>query len=192
MNKKTVISVVVVVLIIVAGVVWLKLMPKKVHKRVVGDCEVTVEEFAMPDGTMEGIYSSGQVLTLERGYYACNTPVPGDTVLYSYNSAIPPVVKRIVAVEGDEFKVIKDEQGRGWNLEVNGDLVETPEGETYYFGGQAPPPLSLYVEPRKGILGQSENIVFSTRPPGRDDSGRTGLVSSSDLLGRILPQKQSN
>lgn len=187
MNKKIVISVVVGVVVVIGAVIWLKINPiKRTHKRVVGQCEVEIESIAMPDATMRGIYEAGQELTLERGYYSCNSAVPGDTVLYQFSPGFPPVVKRIVAVEGDQFKVVKDEQARGWNLEVNSDLVSTPDGEVYYFGGQAPPPLSLYVEPRKGILGKGEVILFSTQPPGKDDSGRTGLVSTSDLLGRVI------
>lgn len=186
MNKKVVISVVVGALILVGVLAWLKLSPvkKKTHTRVVGECEVQVETITMPDATMTGIFAQGQELTLERGYYACNSPVPGDTVFYRYSEARNPVIKRVVAVEGDEFRVVQDESGRGWNLQVNGELVMAGE-KPYYFGGQAPPTLSLYEKPRNNVLKKGELILFSTQPPGREDSGIFGLVAVSDLLGKV-------
>ena len=186
MNKKSVFGVLGVLVVIAGVIVAAKLgLFKRSHKRVVGNCEVTLEDISMADTTMTGIYEAGEKLIVEKGYYVCNSPVPGDTVLYRYSEARPPVIKRIVAVEGDQFKTVKDGQGRGWNLEVNGDVVKAVSGSEYFFGSPNPPTLSLYEKPRNGILGKNEVILFSSQPPGREDSGIFGLVSTGDLLGRV-------
>jgi signal peptidase I len=185
MDKKTVLTIVAAALLVVIGVTLLKLNVFRSHKRVVGNCEIEEEEIKMPDATMTGIFQAGEDLVVEKGYYICNSPLPGDTVYYRYSESRNPVVKRIVAVEGDKFKTVKDEKGRGWNLEVNGDRVQGSDGQPYYFGSPNPPTLSLYEKPRNGILNKGETIVFSNQAPGREDSGIFGLVSTGDLLGKV-------
>ncbi len=184
-DKKTVMYVVGGALVIVLVIGFLKFNPfGRKHTRMVGDCEVTVEDIVMGDDTMTGIFNNGEELTVEKGYYVCNSPIPGDTVLYRYSEARNPVIKRVVAVEGDKFQTVKDSKGRGWNLEVNGDKVEAGDDD-YYFGSPNPPTISLYEKERNFVLRKGEVIVFSAVPPGREDSGVFGIVSTGDLIGRV-------
>lgn len=188
MEKKNVFIVLSVLAVVVAAIVYLKFNSKRSYTRVIGQCEVVVEEMKMPDELMAGLIERDQTIFLEKGYYACNSPVPGDAAYYRYAETRDPVVKRVVAVEGDKFKVVKDAAAGRWNLEVNGELVKGRDG-VYFFGGQPPPTLSLYEKPRDGVLKKGEVILFSYVPPGREDSGFFGLASTSDLLARVSTKK---
>jgi hypothetical protein len=145
-------------------------------------------EAEMQDPYMRGIIEKGQKFTVLPNWYACHPLTNGDYVYYRYSSNRPPVVRIVRAHEGDHFELVQDPKHHSWNIKINGVLFEAA-GEPYYFGGEPPPPLSLYVKPRNGIIGRNEAIVFSSRSPGDMDSGVFGLVNVVDLIGKVELKK---
>ncbi len=147
-------------------------------------CPAGELSLTMGDVYMRGILEKGQSFRTVLNWYACNPPASGDLVLFRISPVSEPVVRRVVAVPGDKINVVKDESDNGWNLEINGSVVET-EGRPYFFGADVPPPLSLYAKSRDGQIRDGEIIVFSSFPPGESDSGTLGAVSLKDVLGKV-------
>jgi hypothetical protein len=147
-------------------------------------CPGEAFEAEMQDPYMRGIIEKGQKFRVLPNWYACHPLTNGDYVYYRYSTNRTPVVRIVRAHEGDKFELVPDEKHHSWNIKINGTLL-VAGGEPHYFGGEPPPPLSLYEKPRNGILGKNEAIVFSSKAPGDIDSGVFGLVNIIDLVGKV-------
>ncbi|MBX9766838.1 MAG: hypothetical protein K2X47_06165 [Bdellovibrionales bacterium] len=142
-------------------------------------------KYRMVDGSMAGIIEKDEQVDVVINYFACNPILKDQLVLYRFSGAVDPVLRRVVAVEGDTFKVQKDTKHKAWNLLVNGKIVKSQNGEPHYFGFDQPPTLSLYEAPRKGKLQKDETLVFTSNPPSEKDSGTFGLTSKTDMVGLV-------
>lgn len=142
-------------------------------------------KYRMTDVSMVGLIEKDQEVDVIINYFACNPILKDQLVLYRFSGAMDPVLRKVVAVEGDTFKVQKDTKHKAWNLLVNGKIVKDRSGEPHYFGFDKPPTLSLYEAPRKGKLQKDETIVFTSQPPSEKDSGTFGLTSKADMVGLV-------
>lgn len=138
----------------------------------------------MKDHNMSGIIENGQSFSVLPNWYACHPLQDGDYVYYRYSYHRDPVVRIVRAREGDHFELIPDTVHKSWNIKINGKILLSDK-DPYYFGGELKPPLGLYEKSHKGLLAQSEAIVFSSRAPGNLDSGIFGLVNVIDLIGKV-------
>ena len=146
------------------------------------------EEFEMKDSFMHGVIEAGQKAKVIKEYYTCNKPERGDVVLKSRGDVLPPIARFMRAVPGDHFKLVQDTKKKQWNIEINGKLLMSEgvaEATPYFFGSENPPALYLYEKPRNGILGPGEIIIFSSVPPGEQDSGQFGIMSLGDIIGKV-------
>jgi hypothetical protein len=158
-----------------------------------GPCPGKRVKFKVGDPQMAEFVAEGAEVDVIMNYYACNTPKPGDVVLYRFSREHRPVVKQIAAAPGDEFEVINDAKLKRWTLKVNGRHFEW-NGAPYYFGvPSATPPLKLSEVQMKGKLPSDATIVLSGHPPGIYDSAMYGAISVADVIGKVdLPNARAS
>ncbi len=153
------------------------------------DCSSLIsEDLEINDNTARGIIGPDRKARVIKGYYSCNKPAHGDIILKSRGSSIPPIVRIMRAVPGDHFKLVQDKEHKRWNIEINEKILMSGDKNNeipYFFGTETPPTLALYEKPRNGILGPNEVILFSKIPPGSQDSGQFGIISLSDIIGKV-------
>lgn len=155
------------------------------HKKCPGDAI----DFTVPDPYMRGIVNEGQKVKVVMNYYECNDLKHGDIVLYKYSQYQDPVIRRVVAVPGDTFK-LRSVEREGWELIVNDKVVTGIKGQPYRFGvDKYAPPLELAAKQRNHKLPEKELIVFSAFPPGDRDSGMFGLSNQVDIVGKVQVQQ---
>jgi type IV secretory pathway protease TraF len=157
-------------------------------------CTETTEDFEVNDEFARGFFEMGSKIKVAMNAFACSQPKAGQFVLYQYSHNQPPVVRRVVAVEGDEFHISKSKQYQAWQIEVNGKVIQAG-AVPYTFGVlNALPNLATAEKQRDGRLGHDEVIVLATIAPGQIDSSIFGVVNSSDLVARVIsesaPQKR--
>ena len=151
-------------------------------------CPGETKTMEQTDVYMKGLIEKGEKFNVVLNYYDCNTPKKGEIVLHAFSNSMDPVVKRIVAVEGDHFSFMKDKKRKAWNLKVNDKIVRSVirDHEPYFFGtDEAPTPLHLAMKSRHGVISHGEVILFSSWPPGDKDGGQFGLTSTVDLIGKV-------
>ena len=190
--KKTLIISAIVVLALV-GIWFLKKEPtevprvrKDIYNFDPAECPGKVIQFTMADPYMRGIIEQQEVVDVTLNWYACHPVEADDLVLYRFSEFNDPVVRRVVGKAGDKF-TLTSQAGAGWTLKVNGKIIKGVNG-AYYFGDpEVPPPLGLAENQRKGIIGKNELIVFSSFGPGESDSGVFGMLSTTDMIGRVTP-----
>lgn len=143
-------------------------------------------ELEMADVYMRGLVEQGQRFAATLNWYSCNQPKRGDIILYRLSHKMNPVVKRIVAVPGDKIRLLKDERLGAWTIAINGAnqfYKAGRESKPYFFGtAEVTPPLGLYAEQNRGIVGPNEVLVLSSFPPGDADSGTLGAINISDII----------
>lgn len=142
-------------------------------------------DFVVKDPYMRGIVEVNQTVKITMNYYACNQLKKGDIVLYKYSQYEEPVIRRVVAVPGDKFK-LRSVPREGWELSVNGNVITGVNGQPYRFGvDKYDPPLELAGKQRNFVLPAKELIVLSSFPPGDRDGGIFGLSNQNDIVGKV-------
>lgn len=148
-------------------------------------CPGPTISFKNLDLYLRGLVEKDQSVPVTLNWYACHPPKVGDVVLYRFSWHQEPVLKQIVAIEGDRVDLVQDPEGRGWNIVLNGKVYES-SGRRYFVGVSThPPPLKLYADANSHVLKPGLAVVLSTLPPGEKDSGYFGAVSIQDLVGRV-------
>ncbi len=147
-------------------------------------CPGEVISFAMSDPYMRGIIEEQQVVEITINWYACNNVEADDIVLYRFSEFNDPVIRRVVGKPGDKF-ALTSQPGAGWYLKVNGKIIKGVNGPYYFGDPTVPPPLGLAEVQKKGIIGKTELIVFSSFGPGEKDSGVFGMLSVTDIVGKV-------
>lgn len=158
---------------------------KEIYKFDRNVCPGQAIDFVVQDPYMRGVVEVNQTVKITMNYYACNELKKGDIVLYKYSQYADPVIRRVVAVPGDKFK-LRSIPREGWELSVNGNVVTGVKGEPYRFGvDKHDPPLELAGKQRNFVLPAQELIVLSSFPPGDRDSGIFGLTNQNDIVGKV-------
>jgi signal peptidase I len=147
-------------------------------------------EFTSPDTYMRGLIGENEIVNVILNYYNCNSIERDDLVLYRYSEFDDPVIRKVVAIQGDEFHLEETpESDYGWQIYINKKKLKDIEDRDYTFGGAEKPPLALFEEQRKGVVGDGEVILLSSVRPGDKDSGYFGLVSVKDIVGKVALKK---
>lgn len=143
-------------------------------------------ELKMDDVFMRGLLEKGAPFSVSVNWFACNQAENNQLVYYRYSTKADPIVRRIVAREGDKFHLAKDESHKAWKLFVGGNEIKSVDGKPYFFGSiEAAPNLKVYGDAHDGILAKGHVILFSAFPPGEIDSGVYGVISTQDLVGIV-------
>lgn len=146
-------------------------------------CITSVEERIVRGSSMAGLLSDGDTVSVQFGYYACNAPQKGDVALVHFAGDANPLIKAIKAAPGDSF--LLSGTSCGWNIVVNGKVLQNSEAQDYCVGYSGYRMLSLYVQSYNGVIPQDAYLVLGNLAEGSTDSTRFGLVSRDSLLGKV-------
>ena len=149
-------------------------------------CGTERETRVMQDEWMAGRLEKNTEYQALADWHSCHRLVRGDLVLYQVSKSHDPVVRLVAGIPGDTFKLVKDQNGNSWNIEINGEML-MEGGKPYHFGSANPPALKLYQDAQKGVLDKSAVLIFSTKSPGDQDSGSLGVLSTLDIVGLVTP-----
>jgi signal peptidase I len=144
-----------------------------------------VEEVVVRGDSLRGLVEPGQTLSLWHGYYECERPRHGDLVAFRHPGLDAPIVKRVVAVAGDTFTVGEGTAACG-RLGVNDAPVRTAAGREYCLDAAAMALLGTYARDYRGVVPADAVLLLGSGERSSLDSGRVGLVSRGDLLGRAM------
>lgn len=201
MNKKQLAVVAILLIVVIALFVYLRSLPPPKKPNIVTElggkptnqifhfdqdvCPGPTISFKNLDVYLRGVVERDEVVPVAMNWYKCHPPKVGDVVLYRFSWHMEPVLKQIVAIEGDRVDLVQDPEGRGWNIVLNGKVYES-SGRRYFVGvSKFAPPLKLYADANGQVLKQGLVVVLSTLPPGEKDSGYFGAVSIQDIVGRV-------
>ncbi len=158
---------------------------KTIYNFDVSQCPGETVQFKMLDPYLRGLIEPETSVDIVLNAFSCEKLERNQIVLYRFSEFDDPVLRRVVGVPGDKFSVFQAEEDGDWQLKINGKAVTGVKGERYSFGSEVEPPLKLAEEPRKGVIGKDEVILFSSFPPGDRDSGSFGIISISDIVGKV-------
>ncbi|PIR87372.1 MAG: hypothetical protein COU11_00730 [Candidatus Harrisonbacteria bacterium CG10_big_fil_rev_8_21_14_0_10_49_15] len=163
----------------------------------------TEEVKTVRGSSLSGLVEPGTQITAAMGYYACNNIQRGDIVLYHFGGSTEPLIKIVKAIPGDEWSLRPiDPRGRlpaGQageddkeieenisHIIVNNRVLENSLGEPYRVNAKEAKLLSLYLRDYGGVIQKSAYLILGNTVSGSTDSRRFGLVSSRDILGKVL------
>ncbi len=145
---------------------------------------ITSTEIKQVRGTsLTGIVSDGSSIILAYGFYNCNPVLLNDIVAYKYGGSKIPLIKIVKALPGDTFHVLlKDNY---YYIEVNKKTVTYSDGAIYKLPQKEYAMLKMYEDSYHSVIPPSAYLILGNRT-GTTDSGRFGLISKNDILGKAL------
>ena len=101
--------------------------PKNKIEKVIAtsDCLITVEQNIVKGISMEPLIQDGSILTLLGGYYNCHEVERGDVISYKFVDGQDPLIKKVVALGGDEVGFADGK------LNINGEVLLNSAGYSY-------------------------------------------------------------
>jgi signal peptidase I len=132
------------------------------------------KSYTVSGSSMLPTLKPGDKVLVEEGYYKINPVLRGDLVSIKFPSRNHPMVKRVVAVEGDTVEI------KEGNLWVNGNALNdgnSPQGKLKVLAMQLANFNNRIPKGQLIVLGDNERNSF--------DSGDYGIISKSQLSGRI-------
>ncbi len=158
-------------------------MPEEAAGVLPTDCPTSTEQFTVRGNSMEGILGAGENVTVVLGYYGCHAVERGD--LIAYNRSPELLIKRVVGIPGDAFSL--KQANSSWQIMINGAAATTSEGVAYALSEQSKRMLALYAQSYP-VLPNNTFLILGNRAAGSDDSTRFGLVDTSGIIGRAVPE----
>lgn len=140
--------------------------------------------FTQDDDSMKNMLNPGQTYEAFSEWQNCVNLQQGDIVLYRYSKSGHPVARKIAALPGDRFQLVRNSEKNNWKIKVNGSFYESG-GQPYTFGSGAVHPISIYEKAHNGKLDQQSLIVFSNKIPSNRDSSEFGVVNMADIVGLV-------
>jgi len=154
------------------------------------NCETETKSMNFSSRYMEGVIDEGKEYEVMLNYDKCQPYQPGDLVVYHPGNSPEPIVRWLRAVGGDEFEAVYHRNSHNWNIRINGDWLEYKDGK-YSFGSDSKPLILLYQEDHNGKLVDNDILLFAEHSPGYGDSGQYGVLSSKDIIGKIIIPEES-
>lgn len=150
-----------------------------------GSCKTTMKKVMVQGGSMTGLFSSGDQVEVEYGYYNCNTVKRDDIVVLNIGAKNNELIKSVKAIPRDVWGIEKQADGR-FAINVNGQLLRTSLGVLYSFNEKGVAVLRSYSKSYKGVIPDNTILVLGNQPKGSYDSSVFGLTSVESLRGRVL------
>lgn len=135
--------------------------------------------------SMEPMIKANSTIKALYGYYDCNKVKRNDIVLFSYIHNPYPLIKRTVAIPGDEFDFIQVSEG--WRLTVNNRTVKNSEGNAYILNNHARTLLGIFKDQYDGVLPENIYIILGDQIYGTLDSAKFGVVDGKDFVAKAEP-----
>ncbi len=181
-NKKLIFGLTLGVAIISIGVLFLIKFDFVSDTSIDASCISRTVTDEVRGDSLSPLLKDGNKVKIQYGFYSCNPLKRGDLVIYNYPGNDIPLIKIAKAIPGDSFTLIKTQNG--WNIIVNGEVLENSEGMPYSISDSRRAMLALYEKDYKGIIPPEAILVLGDRPEGTLDSTQFGLISVKDILGR--------
>lgn len=134
--------------------------------------------------SLSGVIENGAEIKILENFYDCNEVQRGDIVEFSYAGNPDPIIKIVKGIPGDTIS-LQDAPGGEKNILINGKILRNSKNETYALNLGATRMLSLYINDYKGIIPENAYLILGNLANGSLDSTRFGLVSKSDILGKV-------
>jgi signal peptidase I len=147
-------------------------------------CPVVYKTQTVNGGSLAGYIESGSKVRVAFGYYACAAVVRGDLVIYNDAGNGNGVIKIAQAVGGDTFALALAEGGV--KIVVNGKVLKTSTGEPYRLSEDVSRLLAAYERDYHGVIPKRAVLLLGNLAGGSRDSTRFGLVSTDDILGKVV------
>ncbi|MBS1984978.1 MAG: signal peptidase I [Bdellovibrionales bacterium] len=147
------------------------------------ECQVQAESRIVAGESMLEIFTPGSVVNIQNGWYACHPVLRNDVVIVKFDYRARPIIKMARVLPGDKFRLVPFRDG--YHMRVNDEVLKTPMGTPYFFGGKGYKMLALYEESFRGLMPPDTFFVFGTVVGGSLDSSRFGPVKRDQLAGRV-------
>lgn len=154
-----------------------------VEERDLKDCKTSISRVVtVSDGN--DVYPAGTELEVEMNYYNCNVGKRDEVAMIMSPGKSQPIFKYIKIVPGDKFEVTrKDKQ---FYVEINGEVMKDPSGETYQFQENKSRMIKLYESNFVDGVKEGVYFVFGSSLGGGFDSTRFGPVTNERMVGRVV------
>lgn len=149
------------------------------------NCTINPSTAEVAGHSMEPLIPSSSVITYLNGYYSCNQVLKEDIVIYSFAGNKNPLIKIVKAVEGDDFRLDKNEHGC-INLIVDGKTAMNSAGHEYCLSEKTARMLALYEKDYQGKMPPDSVLLMGDNALGTIDSTYFGLVNRHDLAGKVV------
>ncbi len=139
-----------------------------------GTCEV-LETYKVRGESMAPLLQAGDTIVVDINQ-SCFNISRGDVVLYDFAGNEAPILKRVMAVPGDTWRL------NGSSIIVNEKILVNSEGVPYRVTDQEM--LLLYTNDYP-VLGGGQYLLLGNQPGGSMDATQFGLIHRSDILGKL-------
>ncbi len=147
-------------------------------------CVTKTSNEVIEGASLSGVIESGQRITVAEGYYGCRPVERGDIVVYFDPGLRQKIAKIVKAVEGDVFALALAEGGA--KIMINNEAARTSDGIVYRLSDASYRLLSLYERDYGGVMPTGSVLLLGNLAVGTRDSSAFGLVSQSDLVGKVI------
>lgn len=124
-----------------------------------------------------------QPIKIDRYYYDSDLVKNGDIVVAKISEK-QRVVKRVVATEGDRFKLLK--KNSGCHLKINELTVKNTHRENHLFPKSSCKMFSLYIFDYKGLVPENAALILGDNLEESKDASSFGLISLKQIKGKVI------
>ena len=135
---------------------------------------------------MAGIIDEGKEITILHGYYDCDLIKKGDVVAYNYAGNNNPIIKTVLGLPKDDFKITQFRDTAEYLLLINGQPLANSNGQPYRLDREEAKMLQLYEKDYRGKIPPETYLILGNITSGSLDSIKFGLVGEKDILGKVI------
>lgn len=147
-------------------------------------CATKMERFEVRGDSLAPLIKPGQTIELVSGYYNCQPVQREDIVAYKYAGNQAPIIKIVKAVPGDKWRLEADKPGQAYQILVNDGPLKNSLGQLYQISAANSKMLKLYAQSYSTIP-ENTYLILGNQIAGSLDATRFGLISQSDILGKV-------
>lgn len=134
--------------------------------------------------SMSPLVKNGQEIKIDINFYNNKDVSKNDIVYINHPSNKNNLIKIIIAIPNDKFKL--DKYQNGYSISVNDKTARNSEGKTYIFTTKEYSMFKLYEDSYKGVIPPNSYIVLGDNINNSLDSRKFGLIDRSNIIGKIL------
>lgn len=153
-------------------------------------CQENIKEetYKIGKSSLPGIVETGDEVKVLSNYCQSNDIKRGDIVLYRTDLKSEPIIKIVKGIPGDKLGLQGDE--KVWNLLINDEMLTTSRGKVYEISNKDGEALITHLQKSMGIIPPGEYLLMGNTVEESDGGSFFGLVKISDIIGRVIIDKQ--